>query len=123
MIWLLALVVMTAEQRPVSVMVSIPQAVKQAETVVLRMEGVVMRREKPAMWNVYWEKADEAHLVGYVSSPANTATREPKPANFGLQLPTAALAAIRRRREMRFLFVPLRKPPEGGISISTVRLE
>ena len=123
MIWVLALVVMTAEQQPVTATVSIPEKVKHAETVVLRMEGVVMRRDKPAAWNVYWESKDEAHLVGYVSSPANTALRDPKQANFALQLPKAALAALRRRGEMRFLFVPLRKLPEGGIAIATVRLE
>lgn len=122
MIWI-ALIVLLNLQEPVSVTVSVPEKAKQAETVLLRMEGVAMQRNAPALWNVYWDQTDEAHLVGYVSSPANAALRHPKPANFTLQLPLAAVAALRRRKEMRFTFVPVRKPPPGGITITTVRLE
>jgi hypothetical protein len=125
MLWapagLLALVVMV--DQPVSVMVPVPEFVRHAETAVLRMEGVMMRRNAPAMWNVYWDKRDEAHLVGYVSSPANSALRDPKPANFTLQLPVAALAALRREKNMRFTFVPVRKLPDGGVKITSIRLE
>jgi hypothetical protein len=119
----MALIVLMNLQEPVSVTVNVPQEVKHGQTVLLRMEGVVMRRDAPALWNVYWNRVDEAHLVGYVSSPANAAARTVKPANFTLQLPTAAMAALRRQKEMRFTFVALRKLPEGGITITTVRLE
>ena len=126
MIWaaagFIAVVVMTAQQ-PVSVAVTIPERVRHAQTVLLRMEGVVMRRDAPAEWNVFWEKQDEAHLVGYVSSPANAGWRDPKPANFTLQLPPNAVAAIRKHKEMRFTFVPVKKLPDGGVSITSVRLE
>ncbi len=119
----MALIILMNVQEPVSVTVGVPPEVRHAPTVLLRMEGVVMRRDAPALWNVYWDKVDEAHLVGYVSSPANAALRAAKSANFTLELPAAALAAMRRQKEMRFLFVALRKLPEGGITITTVRLE
>ncbi len=116
-----ALVVMVAQ--PVSVVVRVPEELRSAKSVLLRLEGVVMRRDAPATWNVFWEKQDGAHLVGYISSPANSAQRNPKPANFILQLPAQALAALHRKKEIRFTFVPVSKLPEGGVTISSVRLE
>lgn len=116
-----ALVVMVAQ--PVSVVVPVPEEARRSRSVLLLMEGVVMRRDEPATWNVFWEKQDNAHLVGYVSSPANSALRDPKPARFTLQLPAEALAALHAKKEMRFTFVPARKLPEGGVTITAVRLE
>jgi hypothetical protein len=116
-----ALLVMV--DRPISVVVAVPESLHHAESVSLRMEGVVMRRNAPATWNVFWDRQDDAHLVGYVSSPANSGLRNPKPANFILQLPVAAVAALHRQKEMRFTFVPVRKLPEGGVTMTTLRLE
>jgi hypothetical protein len=116
-----ALLVMV--DRPVSVVVAVPESLRHAESVSLRMEGVVMRRDAPATWNVFWDRQDDAHFVGYVSSPANSSLRDPKPANFILQLPVAAVAALHRQKEMRFTFVPVRKLPEGGVTMTTLRLE
>lgn len=121
MLWAAALLVMVSQ--PVTVEVPVPEAARHATSVLLHMEGVVMRRDAPASWNVFWDKQDAAHLVGYVSSPANSALRDPKPANFMLPLPVEALAALRREKTMRFTFVPMRKLPEGGVQISAVRLE
>jgi hypothetical protein len=125
MVWAMAgfLASLVILDRPVSIAVAVTEPVRHAQTVLLRMEGVVMRRNAPAMWNVFWEKQDAAHLVGYISSPANSALRDPKPANFILQLPAEAVAAIHSKSEMRFTFVPVKKLPEGGVSITTVRLE
>ena len=116
-----ALVVMVAQ--PVSIVVPVPEGVRHAATVTLRMEGVIMRRDAPATWNVFWEKQDEAHLIGYISSPANAGARDPKPANFRLQLPEAAVTAIHQHADVRLVFVPVRKLPEGGVTITAVRLE
>jgi len=100
MIWgaagLLALAVVIVDQ-PVTLVVSVPEQARRTQTVLLRMEGVVMRRNAPALWNVFWEKQDDAQLVGYVSSPANFALHDSKPANFTLQLPARAMAAARRQ--------------------------
>ena len=71
--------------QPVTVTIAVPEQVRHANTVLLHMEGVVMRRNAPAHWDVFWNGSDEAHLVGYVSVPANAALRDPKPANFTLQ--------------------------------------
>ena len=109
--------------RPVTVVVPVPDTARQEKVVLLRMAGVIMRRDAPAMWNVFWEKQDEAHLIGYISSPANTAARNPRPANFILELPAAASAAVRRQKEMRFMFAPVQKLPQGGVTITSVRLE
>lgn len=117
--------------QPVTVAIAVPERVRHSEVVLLRLEGVVMRRNAPAMWNVFWEmpdakvqtSVDDLHFVGYVASPANPALRDAKPANFILQLPAAALAALHRQTTIRFTFVPVRKLPEGGVTITSIRLE
>ncbi len=126
MFWATAgfLAVLVIVDQPVSVVVAVPETLRRAESVSLRMEGVVMRRNAPATWNVFWDsKQDDAHLVGYISSPANSGLRDPKPANFILQLPAAAVVALHRQKEMRFTFVPVRKLPEGGVTITSLHLE
>jgi hypothetical protein len=117
--------------KPVTVSVAVPERVRHSKVVLLRIEGVSMRRDAPATWNVFWgmpdasaqASVDDVHFVGYVASPANSALRNPKPANFILQLPVTALAAIERQTTIRFTFVPVRKLPEGGVTIGSVRLE
>ena len=109
--------------KPVTVSVAVPEQVRQAKAVILRIEGVVMRRNAPANWNVFWETANDAHLVGYVSSPANSALRDPKPANFNLSLPAAAVMALHRHTTLRLTFAPIGRLPEGGVTITSVRFE
>jgi hypothetical protein len=117
--------------KPVTAAVSVPEKTRHAKVVLLKLEGVVMRRNAPAMWNVFWEmpgatpqtSVDDVRFVGYVTSPANAAVRDPKPANFTLELPAAAVSAMRRLRTVRFTFVPTRKLPEGGVTITSMRLE
>ena len=117
--------------KPVTIAVATPEPVRHAKTVLLRIEGVVARRDVPWLWNVFWDlpeadaqtSVENIHFVGYVALPANSALRDPRPANFNMQLPEAAVAALRLRNTLRFTFVPLRKPPPGGVTITLLRLE
>jgi hypothetical protein len=117
--------------KPVTVAVDVPAGVRHSKVILLQIEGVTMRRNAPAVWNVFWEmpdadvktSVDDAHFAGYVTSVANSAAHEVKPANFTLELPAAAVAAIQRQQTVRFTFVPVRKLPEGGVTITTLRLE
>ncbi len=117
--------------KPVTVTVAIPDQVRHAGSVLLKLEGVVVRRDAPAVWNVFWDmpqataqtSVNDIHFAGYVTSLANSALRDPKPANFTLQLPAAAITAIHRQSSMRLTFVPTRKLPEGGVTITALRLE
>jgi hypothetical protein len=120
------------DDKPVTVPVAIPEAVRHAKVVMLRIDGVVMRRRGPLVWNVFWDmpgadahtSVDDVHFAGYVASPANSGVRgEGRPANFILQLPEAAVGAIHQQATMQVTFVPLRKPPEGGVTITALRLE
>src|SRR5580658_814004 len=104
MLWATACFLALATSVPVAVMVdkpvtidlAVPEQLRHSKNVLLRMEGVVMRRDAPAMWNVFWDmpeanaqtSVDNVHFVGYIASPANSAVREAKPANFTLQLPS-----------------------------------
>jgi len=135
--WVLALgsnlppaaVVMRDE--PVTAAVEVPAQVRHAKAVSLRLERVVMKRNAPALWNIFWNmpKANaqtpvtDEHFAGYVASPANSALRDPKPANFIVQLPESAVLAMRDAATMSFTFVPKRKLPESGVTIWTLRLE
>jgi len=99
--------------------------------VLLRLEGVIVRRDAPALWNVFWEmpganaqtSVDDIHFLGYLTSLPNSAARDPKAVNFTLELPPTAVETIHRRGSMRFTFVPVRKLPEGGVTITALRLE
>ena len=134
MIWgmaapLLALAVMV--NQPVVVTVPVPEPARHAQAVLLRMQGVIMKRDAPANWNVFWEfpKADaqtpveNMHFVGSIHSPANSGLREAKPANFALPVPPAAIAVLRKQNQLHFTFVPIGKLPEGGVTITFIRLE
>ena len=134
MVWamaapLLALVVMV--DQPVIVKIPVPEPVRHSQAVLLRMQGVIMKRDAPANWNVFWEypKADaqtpldNMHFVGSIHSPANTSLRDPKPANFVLTMPPGALAPLRKQNEIHFTFVPIGKLPDGGVTITSIRLE
>jgi hypothetical protein len=124
-----AAVVMT--DKPVTAAVAVPERVRHSKVILLQLEGVTMRRNAPAVWNVFWElqdanvetSVDNAHFAGYVTSIPNSAARDVKPVNFTLELPAAAVAAIQRQQTIHFTFVPMRKLPEGGVSITTLRLE
>ena len=117
--------------KPVTAGVDVPEHVRHAKIVFLRMEGVIVRRGAPAVWNVFWDlpeanaatSVDDMHFAGYLTSPTNSAIREPHPTNFTLELPAAAVAALQRRSVMRFTFVPVRKLPEGGVTITALRLD
>ncbi len=115
--------------QPVTITVAVPEPVRHAQAVILRLQGVVMRRDAPANWNVFWDlskaatSVEDLHFVGSIHSPANTALRDPKPANFILQMPAAALTALRRQSTMRLTFVPIGKLPDGGVTITSIRLE
>jgi hypothetical protein len=97
----------------------------------LRLEGVIVRRTAPAVWNVFWDmpeanaqsSVDDIHFAGYLTSLPNSAIRDPRPANFTLELPPAAVEMIHRRGTLRFTFVPVRRLPEGGVTITALRLE
>ena len=75
--------------QPVTVVVKVPERIREADEVVLRMEGIIVRRNAPATWNVFWEmpdangrsSVDDVHFAGYVSLPANSALRAVKPIN------------------------------------------
>jgi len=124
-----AAVVMKDE--PVTAAVYVPAQARHAKLVSLRLEGVVMKRNAAALWNIFWNMPNanaqtpvtDEHFAGYVASPANSAMRDPKPANFMLQLPEAAVLSMRDAATMNFTFVPVRKLPEGGVTIWTIRLE
>ena len=117
--------------KPVTVAVEVPVKVRHSEVVFLRLLGVVMRRNGPAVWNIFWEmpeataqtSVDDVHFAGYVASPANSVAHDPKPANFTLQLPAAAVLTAHRLAALRLTFVPVRKLPEGGVTITSLRLE
>jgi hypothetical protein len=117
--------------KPVTAAVDVPEKVRHAKIVFLRMEGVIVRRNAPAVWNVFWDlpeanaatSVDDMHFAGYLTSLTNSAIREPHPANFTLELPAAAVAELPRRSIMRFTFVPVRKLPEGGVTITALRLD
>ena len=117
--------------QPVTATLAVPEQARHAKVVLLRLEGVLMRRDAPARWNVFWDmpeatmqtSLDDVHFVGYVASPATSARRDAKPANFILQLPAAALTALQRQTSIHFTFVPVRKLPEGGVTITSIRLE
>jgi hypothetical protein len=117
--------------KPVTIDLAVPEQLRHSKNVLLRLEGVVMRRDAPAKWNVFWDmpeanaqtSVDNVHFVGYIASPANSAVRDAKPANFTLQLPSAAELAIHRQTTIHFTFVPTRKLPEGGVTIASARLE
>jgi hypothetical protein len=117
--------------KPVTVEMIVPEAVRHSKIVLLQLEEVLVRRNAPAVWNVFWDMPEAnaqssvngVHFVGYIALVANSANRDPKPAGFTMQLPPAALVALRRQRTVRFTFVPVRKLPEGGVTITTLRLE
>jgi hypothetical protein len=117
--------------QPVTVAVDVPEKARHAKVVFLRLEGVVMRRDAPAVWNIFWEmpeanvqtSVDDVHFAGYVTSVANSGLRDPKPVNFTVELPAEAVLAAHRLRAVRFTFVPVRKLPEGGVTITSLRLE
>jgi hypothetical protein len=125
----LAAVVMV--DKPITVTVPVPEKLRESKTAVLQLQGVVMRRNAPAVWNVFWEmpganaqtSVDSAHFAGYITSLANSAARAAQPANFTLELPPAALRLLRRQRAMHFTFVPVGKLPEGGVTITSLHLE
>jgi hypothetical protein len=117
--------------QPVTVTVAVPESLRRSALIVLHLKGVVVKRNAPALWNIFWEmplanaqtSVDNPHFVGYVTSPANSAARDPKPANFTLQLPVGAVTAAHRLSTLRLTFVPVRRLPEGGVTIGTIRLE
>ena len=117
--------------KPVTVAMDVPEPARRSEVLFLKLEGVVAQRSAPVMWNVFWNmpeanaqtSVDNEHFVGYIASPANSAVRHPKPANYTVELPVAAVRAAHRLRTIRFTFVPLRKLPEGGVTITALRLE
>ena len=117
--------------KPVTVSVVVPERVRHSKVILLQLEGVLIRRSAPAVWNVFWEMpdataetpVDNPHFAGYVTSVANSATRDAKPANFTLELPPAAVSAIHRQQTVQFTFVPAGKLPPGGVTITALRLE
>ncbi len=117
--------------KPVTAAVEASEKVRHSKIVLLRLERVIVRRDAPAIWNVFWNmpeanaqtSVDDPHFVGYLTSLPNSAIRDPKPVNFTLELPAAAVEALQRRGVMRFTFVPLRQLPEGGVTITALRLE
>jgi hypothetical protein len=117
--------------KPVTAAVEVPERVRHSKMVFLRMEGVIVRRNAPAVWNVFWDlpeanaatAVDDIHFAGYLTSLPNSALREPHPTNFTLELPAAAVAELHRRRTMRFTFVPVGKLPEGGLAITRLSLD
>ena len=119
------------KDEPVMFSLNVPEHVRHAKVVSLRMETVVMKRNAAAVWNIFWNMPNanaqtpvtNEHFAGYIASPANSALRDPKPANFVLQLPEAAVVAMHDAETMSFTFVPVRKLPEGGVTIWTIRLE
>jgi hypothetical protein len=127
----LALAAIVMIDKPVTATVDAPEKVRHSQIVLLRLEGVIVRRNAPAVWNVFWEmpdadaqtSVDDIHFLGYLTSLPNSAAHEPKPVNFTLELPPMAVEAIHRRGSMRFTFVPVRKLPEGGVTITALRLE
>lgn len=117
--------------KPVTVTVAVPEPSRHAEAVLLRLEGVTMRRNVPVTWNIFWElpKADartslnNIHFAGFISSPANSALRDPKPVSFLLPMPPPAVAVLHHQPVVRLTFVPIGKLPEGGVTITSIRLE
>ena len=117
--------------KPVTAAVEAPARVRHAKIVFLRMEGVIVRRNAPAVWNVFWDlpeanaatSVDDIHFAGYLTSLPNSALRDPHPANFTLELPAAAVAKLQRQGVMRFTFVPVKKLPDGGVTITALRLD
>jgi hypothetical protein len=117
--------------KPVTVAVPVPEKVRQSKVVLLQLEGVLVRRNAPAVWNVFWDLAaadaetsvDNKHFAGYITSLPNSGARGSQPANFTLELPAAAVEALRRETAMHFTFVPAGKLPEGGVTITALRLE
>jgi hypothetical protein len=117
--------------KPVTVSVHVPESARHSEVLLLKLEGVIMRRNAPAVWNIFWEMPDanaqtpvtSEHFAGSVSSPANSAIREPKAGNFIVELPPVAARVGHRLGTIRLTFVPVRKLPEGGVTITTLRLE
>jgi hypothetical protein len=117
--------------KPVTATVEASEKVRDSKIVLLRLEGVVVKRNAPAIWNVFWDmpeanaqtSVNDIHFVGYLTSLPNSATRDPRPVNFTLELPPVAVETIHRRGAMRFTFVPMRKLPEGGVTITSLRLE
>jgi hypothetical protein len=117
--------------KPVTTAVEAPEKVRHSNIVLLRLEGVIVRRNAPAVWNVFWDlpeadaqtSVNDPHFAGYLTSLPNSAARNPRPANFTLELPPAAVEMIHRRGVLRFTIVPVRKLPEGGVTITALRLE
>jgi hypothetical protein len=117
--------------KPVTAVVEAPEQVRHSRIVLLRLEGVIVRRDAPAVWNVFWDmpeataqtSVDNIHFAGYLTSLPNSAARDPRPVNFTLELPPRAVETIRRRGRLRFTFVPVRKLPQGGVTITALRLE
>ena len=117
--------------KPVTVSLPIPEAARTAKVLILHLEGVIVKRNAPAVWNVFWEwpqaaartSVDNVHFAGYITSLPNAAAKNPKPANFALELPAAAVAAIHRLHVLRLTFVPVGRLPEGGVTITSLRLE
>jgi hypothetical protein len=117
--------------KPVTAAVEASEKVRHSKLILLRLEGVIVRRNAPAVWNVFWDmpeanaqsSVDDIHFAGYLTSLPNSAIRDPRPANFTLELPPAAVEMIHRRGTLRFTFVPVRKLPEGGVTITALRLE
>jgi Protein of unknown function (DUF_B2219) len=131
--WLLALAAsatVTMMDKPVTVAVNVPEKARRSKAVLLQLEGVVVAHNAPAVWNIFWEmpranaqtSVEDLHFVGYVTSVANSGARDPKPANFTLELPSAAVAVIHRQTTIRLTFVPVRVP-NGGVTIGDLRLE
>jgi hypothetical protein len=127
----IALAAIVMIDKPVTATVEASEKVRHSKVVLLRLEGVIVRRNAPAIWNVFWDlpeanaqtSVDDLHFVGYLTSLPNSAARDPKPVNFTLELPPVAVQTIHRRGVMRFTFVPVRKLPEGGAIITALRLE
>ena len=117
--------------KPVTAIVPVPEKARQSKIVLLQLEGVLIRRNAPAVWNVFWDmptadaqtSVDNIHFAGYITSLPNSAARTSQPANFTLELPPAAVQALRRNSTMRFTFVPVGKLPAGGVTITALRLE
>ncbi len=117
--------------KPVTAAVEASEKVRHSKIVLLRLERVIVRRDAPAIWNVFWDmpeanaqtSVDDPHFLGYLTSLPNSASRDPKPVNFTLELPAAAVETLHQRGVMRFTFVPVRKLPEGGVTITALRLE
>lgn len=117
--------------KPVTVAVPVPEAVRRAEVVFLQLKQATTPKSAAVTWRIFLElpsagretSVDDPKFVGYVTSLSNPTGPANPPKGFTIQVPAPASRLLRSAQSVRLTFVPTAKFPDEGVRIGSVLLE